>query len=71
MENINGNYRKNLGVRRGFGAFVLQLPSAPPSVAFNRIYELEILNALLLLLASGVAFSIVVRALCRIDRVSR
>lgn len=46
-----------------------QLPFAPPLVAFNRIYEPEISNALLSLLASGVAFSIVVRALCRADRV--
>jgi len=38
-------------------------------VAFNRIYEPEISNALLSLLASGVAFSIVIRALCRADRV--
>lgn len=37
-----------------------QLPFAPTSVAFNRIYEPEISDALLSLLVSGVAFSIVV-----------
>lgn len=64
--NISGSYRKNVECSTRFWRLcVSQLPFALPSAAFNRIYEPEISNALLSLLASGVAFSIVVRIMSR------